>query len=548
MSLIEFFNFSSSYCIFAIIISILNAVLMVLLAKKFFQILQISGYKIHSYRLWLKDTKAKYISRLAMLAFLSLCCILVINFLFDGYGKEHILSYLGLIFYIYFSILFVIKVDKVPQKTPLVQTRRMSRLTTLLFIISAALSFVFIWLSTVYIPFLRFGIVSVMPVLLPVLLPVVHFMLVPLESLIRITYIKRAKKKLSKMKNLTVIAITGSYGKTSVKYILNKFLAEKYNVCITPHSFNTPMGITKVVLKYLKKENQVLIVEMGAKYRGDIKYLCDIVKPQLAIITGVGSQHYESFGSVENIAKTKYELVESLPQNGTVVFNCDSEECEKLYEKCGLKNKFCVKLDGDSDVSAENIEFNGKETLFTLNYKGKKVKCSTILLGKHNIRNILLASSLALKFGVTLEDIAKALEDVDYIPHRLELTVNGNITILDDAYSANEEGAKSALEVLGSFEGKKVCITPGIVEMGEKEFAVNEEYGKQLGNVCDYIIIVNKVNQDALKKGIESTKINKENVFYVENLDLAKAQLSTVTKSQEKFVILFANDLPDNYT
>ena len=181
-------------------------------------------------------------------------------------------------------------------------------------------------------------------------------------------------------------------------------------------------------------------------------------------------------------------------------------------------------------------------------YKNKSQPAKTILLGRHNLRNIQIAACLAVNLGVSLEDIAKALEEVEYIPHRLEPSVNGNVTILDDSYSANEEGVKSALEVLKTFEGKKICVTPGLVELGEKEFEVNENYGKLLGETCDYVIIVNKINQQALQKGIESTKIKKENVFYVENLELAKSHIPEITKAQTKFVVLFANDLPDNYT
>lgn len=547
MALLDFFNFENITFLMAILISVMNAVLVVLFARKCFQILQISGYKIKGYNIWLKDTKAKYISRLAMLAFLSLCCILVVNFLFDSYHENHLYSYLGLVFYVYFAIVFVVHANKVPQKTPLVQTRRMARLTTLLFLVASLISFALIWLSTVYIPFLRFGIVALTPLLTPILVPLIHFCLIPLEKLIRNNYIARAKKKFAKMEGLTVIGITGSYGKTSVKYILNKMLAYKFNVCITPHSFNTPMGITKVILKYLKKENEILIAEMGAKEVGDIKYLCDIVKPHHAIITGISSQHFETFGSIENIAKTKNELIQSLPENGIAVINCDNQQSTKLFNECGLKNKFAVN-DKDSCVKLENIKITSEGSKFDLVYNKKSQPAKTILLGRHNLRNIQIAACLAVNLGVSLEDIAKALEEVEYIPHRLEPSVNGNVTILDDSYSANEEGVKSALEVLKTFEGKKICVTPGLVELGEKEFEVNENYGKLLGETCDYVIIVNKINQQALQKGIESTKIKKENVFYVENLELAKSHIPEITKAQTKFVVLFANDLPDNYT
>ena len=549
MTFSEFFNFSNIHFVLAIFVSILNAVLLVLVAKKFFQILQISGYKIKGYNVWLKDTKAKYISRVTMLSLLSLACVLVTNFVFAPYNQNLVFSYLALLFYVVFTIIFVVHAGKTPQKNPLVQTRRMSRLITLLFLISFVISFCLIWVSVSFVGFLSVGVIVLTPILVPALVPLVHFLLVPLETLIRLSYIKKAKKKLAKFPDLIKIALTGSYGKTSVKYILNKLLAEKYNVCITPHSFNTPMGITKVVLKYLKKHHNLLIVEMGAKQVGDIRYLCDIVKPQHAVITGVGSQHYETFGSEDNIARAKYELIESLPNGAIAVFNADSEKCQALYEKCPLENKFMVSLGENSFVSAKNVNLQINGVSFELCHDGKTQKCFTTLLGRHNLLNILLASALAIKLGVGLEEISESLKDLEPVSHRLELSTNGNISILDDAYSSNVEGAKCALEVLALFDGyTKVCVTPGIVEMGAKEFEVNKAFGAQIAGVADYVIVVNKVNQEALTTGLTEAGFPQEKILPAEDLDLAKKQIKQITNSKEKFVILFENDLPDNYT
>lgn len=549
MNFFDFFNFSNIHFVLAIFVSILNAVLLVLVAKKFFQILQISGYKIKGYNVWLKDTKAKYISRVTMLALLSLACVLVTNFVFAPYNQNLVFSYLALLFYVAFTIIFVVHAGKTPQKNPLVQTRRMSRLITLLFIIAFVISFCLIWVSVSFIGFLSVGVIVLTPILVPALVPLVHFILVPLESIIRLSYIKKAKKKLDKFPDLIKIALTGSYGKTSVKYILNKLLAEKYSVCITPHSFNTPMGITKVVLKYLKKHHNLLIVEMGAKQVGDIKYLCDIVKPKHAVITGIGSQHYETFGSEENIAKTKYELIESLSKEGIAVFNGDSEKCLGLFEQCTLENKLMVSLGENSFVTAKNVQIQTNGISFDMCFNEKTQKCFTTLLGKHNLLNILLASAIAIKLGVGLEEIAESLQDLEPVSHRLEMSTNGNVTILDDAYSANVEGAKCALEVLALFEDStKVCVTPGIVEMGAKEFDVNKAFGAQIAKTCDYVIIVNKVNLDAITEGLLEGGFPKEKILSAEDLDLAKKQIKQITNSKEKFVILFENDLPDNYT
>lgn len=545
----EFFDLGNIHFILAFFISIANAALLCLIAGKFLQILQLSGYKIKGYNVWLKDTKARYISRIAMLAFLSLACVLVTNALFDVYHRDSIYSYLGLIFYVYFSIVFIINMVNAPQKTPLAQTRRMARLISCLFILCMGITFVLIWVCTEWLYFIKFGIIVLTPLLLPVLVPLAHFIMAPLENLIRHSYIVRAKKKLAKRPDLIKIGITGSYGKTSVKHILFDILSEKYNVCMSPHSFNTPMGLTKVVLRYLKPENEILIAEMGARQVGDIAYLCNIIKPQHAIITGIGSQHLETFGSKENIKKTKNELILSLPENGIAVFNEQNEVAKQLFDECSLKNKYLAGFGDNSCVKASEINITSSGMSFILNYNGKSKKCNCDLIGMHNLENILLSSALALKLGVSLDAISRAISELQPVAHRLEIIRNHNITVIDDAFNSSVEGSTAAVNVLTNFkDAVKICITPGIVEMGEEEFKVNENFGAQLGEVCDYVIVVNKVNQEALKKGLEKTKIIKENIITVDTLKLAKEKLSELISPEKNYVVLFENDLPDNYT
>ena len=545
----DFFDLGNIHFILAFFLSIANAALLCLIAGKFLQILQLSGYKIKGYNVWLKDTKARYISRIAMLSFLSLACVLVTNALFDVYHQDSIYSYLGLIFYIYFSIVFIIHMVNSPQKTPLAQTRRMARLISCLFILCVGITFVLIWVCTEWLYFIKFGVMVLTPLLLPVLVPLAHFIMLPLETFIRWNYIRKAKKKLASRPDLIRIGITGSYAKTSVKHILFDMLSEKYNVCMSPHSFNTPMGLTKVVLKYLKPENQILIAEMGAKQVGDIAYLCNIINPQHAIITGIGSQHLETFGSVENIKKTKNELVLALPENANVVFNMENKGARELFEECTLKNKFLAGFGEGSELKVSNVDITSNGMTFTLEYNGKSKKCTSNLIGKHNLENILLSATFALKLGVSLEGVARAISELQPVAHRLEVIRNQNITVLDDAFNSSVEGSTAAVEVLSSFNGSvKICITPGMVEMGQEEFDVNEHFGEQLGKVCDYVIVVNKVNQEALKKGLESTEIAKENIILVDTLKQAKARLNELITPDKNYVVLFENDLPDNYT
>ena len=539
------FDLSNPNFYILVVLSIVNSATLCFVATKLFQIIQLSGYKLGGYWAWLKDTKIKFVGRLIMLSFLSLISVLVTNALLDGFGGYY--TYLGLIFYFYFCVIFIINVAKLPQKTPLKQTRRMNRLIIVTFILIALITFGLTTVTTEFLELLKYGVVVLTPLFLPFIVPFANIVIAPVEALVRYYYKAKAKDKLKKMPNLIKIGITGSFGKTTTKHILNVLLSKKYSVCMTPHSFNTPMGLTKVILKYLKWENQVLIAEMGAKHVGDIKYLCKLINPKHAIITSVGSQHLLTFGSEENIAKTKYELVDAI-NDGVVVFNGSNEGSLKLYNKCE-KEKYITGINIDNGFcNITNIDVSTTGSTFTLEIDGKKVECETVLLGKSNLEDIAMASALAYKLGVSLEEIKDAIKQVKPMAHRLELIKNNNdLTIIDSSYNSSEESSKSSLEVLNMFKsGKKIIVTPGLVEMGEKEKFVNLEFGKNIADVCDRVIIVNHVNKDAITLGLQDKKFNMENVYFAEDLNAVKELLPTIAQSGD--IVLFENDLPDNYT
>lgn len=540
----KFFDLTNPHFYIAIAIAIVNGALLCFVAGKPLQMLQLSGYKLSGYNAWIKDTKIKYNSRLTMLSFLSLISVLVTNALLDGFCNKYI-SYLGLIFYVYFSIIFIINITKMPQKTPLKQTRRMNRLIITTFIIISLLSFILIALSTEFLEFLRYGIVVITPIFLIGIVPLAHLINYPMESYIRKKYIKKARRKLDKMPNLIKIGITGSYGKTTTKHILNVMLSKKYSVCMTPHSFNTPMGLTKVVLKYLKKDNQVLIAEMGARNVGDIKYLCDLIQPRHAIITAVASQHLATFGTYENISKTKNELVQAI-KDGYVVFNANSDGAVKLYEKCD-KNKYLSAVENDSAFcNIKNVKLSSNGSQFTLCINGEEIDCTCKLIGKQFLEDIALASAMAYKLNVSLSEIKYAIQDLKPMSHRMEIINNNGLTIIDNSYNSSVESSKASLETLSLFEGNKIIVTPGIVEMGIKEKEVNIQFGENIAKVCDKVIIVNKVNKDAIKQGLIDADFNENNIFEAESLKQASELLPNLTKTGD--VVLFENDLPDNYT
>lgn len=527
-----------------IVVSVINSIMLCLVSAKLFQILQQSGYKTKGYNSWLKDTKIKFVGRLIMLSFLSLISVLVTNALLDGFGGYY--SYLGLIFYVYFSIVFIINMSKIPQKSPLKQTRRMNRLILTTSLLMMIISFFLMAVLTEYVKFVKYGIIVITPLFMPFIVPFANILNSPIEALIRGGYIKRAKAKLKRMPNLIKIGITGSFGKTTTKHILNVMLSKKYSVCMTPHSFNTPMGLTKVVLKYLKRNNQVLIAEMGARHIGDIKYLCSLINPKHAIITSVASQHLLTFGSVENVAKAKGELVDAI-EDGFVVFNGNNKGAYKMYDACN-KNKVLAGVNmNDAFANITNIKCTSAGSEFELNINNKSVICKTKLLGMGNIQDIAISSALAYKMGVSLKQIASAIQSLEPIPHRLEVLSGTNgVTIIDNSYNSSEESSQMSLETLKLFDGKKIIVTPGIVEMGIGEFDTNVNFGARMASVCDKVVIINQVNKEAIVQGLLSQGFNEKNIIFSDNLDEAKKIFAEIAQSGD--VILFENDLPDNYT
>ena len=374
------FDFSNPDFYFLIALTIINAIILCLLSNKFLQILQLSGYSISPYGIWLKDTKAKWFGRLTLLSFLSFCGVFVVNILFNIFLQSKLIGNLGLVFYFVFAIMFILEIHRIPQKKPLRVTKRLFRVYIVLFLLYATLTFTALALSLSYSFYLRMSVIAITPMFVPVIAPLGVIILYPIEKLIVNCYKSKCKKVLKKHSNLIVIGITGSYGKTSTKVYLTKFLQTKYKVCATPSSYNTPMGICKVVLNDLKDDDEVLITEMGAKKVGEIKELCDMVSPSYGIITAVGEQHLDTFKNLENIVKTKSELYQNLPSDAVCVFNVANNNVKDMFEACNLQNKIAT---GDEDcfLQAKNIVATCDGLEFDILYKGKAYSTQTQILG-----------------------------------------------------------------------------------------------------------------------------------------------------------------------
>ena len=548
--MIDFFDFNSGHFYVAIILSFLNAMLLCFEGYKFMQIIQLNGYHLTGYFNWLKNTREKYFTRIIMLVLLSFAAMVVTNVIFRIFAKplQYYLSYLGLLFYFLFSGIFLKILYDTPKKVPLKMTARMSRSMGVFFVLCVILTFALIMLSSLFTQMIRYSAIAFMPLLLPLLAPLSHVIMKPFERGISKKYIKKAEEKLATFPNLTRIAITGSFGKTTIKNALYNILSEKYSVCKTPANFNTPMGITKTVLENLTVTHQIFIAEMGARKNGEIDELCQIVKPSIGIVGTIGEQHLQTFGSFENVKRTKAELAKYLEKDGFCTFNEDnaaSYEICKVYTgkkaKVSLTNK-------NASVYASDIKTTQQGTEFVLHYKNEKVNCSTKLLGLHNLINILLCVPTALHLGLTLEQIGIGISKIMPVEHRLQLiTAPNDVIILDDTYNASIDGSKWALEVLNMFENRrKIVITPGLVELGKMERLANYEFGEKIASVADCVIIVNKTNELAIKQGLLDKNYDVKNIYFEENTQKAQQLLTKIIKPGD--IILWENDLPDNYT
>lgn len=380
----------------------------------------------------------------------------------------------------------------------------------------------------------------------------------PIETAINKFYIYSAKNIIRNCKT-KVIGITGSYGKTSVKEILHTLLSTKYKTLKTPGSFNTPMGICKIIRRDLKPDYDFFVVEMGARRPGDIKELCELVNPITGIITAIGPQHLEIFGSLEKILTTKYELMESLPENGIAVLNGDDPNCLEMAKRRDFKKLFLFSINNGQAkespwegtsctfIKAKNIstDYNGSRFILENSHSEEEIKSP--LLGYQNIYNILAASAVALHCGLTLREIKTAIKDIKPIPHRLQLIKNPNkIIIIDDAFNSNPIGARMALDVLASFKGgKKILVTPGLVELGEIEYEENKKLGEKAAMICDYVIIVGKTGSKPIIEGLAGKGFSSEKIKNVQSLDKASEYLQALLKPND--IVLFENDLPDNY-
>lgn len=421
-------------------------------------------------------------------------------------------------------------------KKPLVYTHRVDRLLLTVLALTAAGFYAGWEIALFWLPLTYAAI--------PLLLLLADYINMPFEAWRRHTYIVKARKILKACPDLTVIGITGSYGKTSVKYYLNTLLQAQFNSLMTPESYNTPMGVVKTIRGQLKPYHEVFVCEMGAQNVGDIKELCGIACPRHGIITALGQQHLESFKSQENIIKTKYELADALPEDGFLLLNGDNE----LIRANPPRHRFMTYgLNDENDYRASDVKVSSRGTAFTLHTPdGQSCDFQTALLGEHNIVNLTGALAMCHLLGIPLTALKPRLLKITAVPHRLQLIDHGSFAVIDDGFNSNPNGTQAALRTLSLFDDYKIMITPGMVELGEAQETLNREFGQNAARVCDYVILVGEKQTRPIARGLADAGFPAEKLYIAESLKDG-LEHSHALKTERKKIILLENDLPDNY-
>ncbi len=489
--------------------------------------LQQNSYYLSRYGRWLKGSLSSLIPRICWAVLLCVASL-------DLYALAAAS--------VLFAIVYILSARSKQKKAikPLVVTARVKRqFATAGIILLGCVVGGYFWAPAIYL-------LIIFACLTPLTACAVKLINEPIEAAVRQYYISDAKRILRRHKPMTVIGITGSYGKTGTKFALARILQEKYNVTFTPASFNTPMGVVRTIREQLKPTDDIFIVEMGAKNIGDIKEICDIVHPDMAIITSVGPQHLETFKTIDNVARTKFELADAVRgKNGRVYLNVDSDPIAAKADRYT-----CVRYGSkNADSVISDVTSGRYGASFTLTRNGESITLQTKLLGAHNVQNLAGVVTVAIDLGVSERDIRFAVSKLDPVEHRLQLKpfLNGSV-LIDDAYNANPAGSMAAVDVLASFDGcRKIIVTPGLVELGDKEYQYNFDLGKKAAEVCDEVILVGEKRSVPLADGARSAAGSSTGRLHVvASFKDAMTLLNSMVDSS--CAVLFENDLPDNYS
>ncbi len=379
------------------------------------------------------------------------------------------------------------------------------------------------------------------PFLAPVCLLLSAVVSNPLEKRNNRHYLLKAKERLREMPAIK-IGITGSYAKTSVKNALTHFLSQKYKTLVTPANYNTPLGIAKTLQEATGNE-EICVFEMGARRKGDIRELCEMISPTVGVLTGIAPQHLETFGSQEVLLKEKGELARFVPSNDMVFYNLTDPLVSTLYrERIGKKIGVGF-VEGEYLI--QQVEITSGGSSFSLVHGKDRLRISLKSVGKACVINVALAAAIALELGVPANRIEESARELTGAPHRFEVMESGGVTVIDDSYNINPIGAAVALDTLCYFgEGRKVVYCSGMVELGKEEEKCNLELGKKIAECCSLAIVAEGRYGDMVERGIKRANCACK-IMRVKNTEEASLLFKKVLKRGD--VLLIMSDLPRDY-
>jgi UDP-N-acetylmuramoyl-tripeptide--D-alanyl-D-alanine ligase len=390
--------------------------------------------------------------------------------------------------------------------------------------------------------------------LLPVALALGNLLLAPFEQAVQRRILREAQDKLARLKP-TVIAITGSYGKTSTKHVLGHVLSTVTPTLITPGSVNTPMGISRVVRETLSADHRVFVVEMGAYGPGSIARLCGLTPPDLAAITAIGPAHYERFRTLETVADAKFEIATAaLARGGQVILNGDQIDDALAGPRVAGRSGFTAVARATKPYAptflVENARQGADGIAFTLVAGERRLEISAPLYGLHQIGNVAVVAALALALGLPADSIVAALKSAPQTAHRLEVVRRaGAATVIDDAYNSNPTGFAAALDVLALIAdaqgGRRVLVTPGMVELGVLHEEEHRRLGRLAGDVADVVLVVAADRIPTFLDGLSAGARTSRTVLTPASFAEARAWMAANLRPED--TVLLENDLPDLY-
>lgn len=420
----------------------------------------------------------------------------------SDYGFLVAIAYLGLLFTWYKGL------DK-----PLVWTGRVKRFYAIMI------------LFAIFITFALGHFTVVIPIFLA------YFISLYIEKMLFNGFKVKAEKKIESLEGLTVVGITASYGKTSIKNYIEHLLQAKYKTYATPRSVNTLGGIMKDVNDDLPADTEVYVVEMGARGEGDIAEITTFVNPHYVIVGKIGPAHIEYFKTMENIRNTKMEILQTARLKEAWVHASAMVKPETIVHTFGEKENLDIKSPLPvPEYLIEDVKATLEDTSFTLN----GVRYSASILGAFNAMNLAAAVLVAKELGLSDEEIQKGLSTLKAVDHRLQRIDAGGKVILDDSFNGNIDGTMASFELASTYKGRKVVITPGLVEVDD---ALNVQVAERANEVFDLVVVTGELNYAIFKAHVDPEKL-------VKLSSKADMEDMLVEQTMPGDLILFANDAP----